>query len=520
MKFKIPDWKPKNSDQRQKMKLGARWCFAALAACLSICLPSAARTDDEDTKVKHPERFTTVKEWDLEATWSAGGEWNQLVDKTNTSAKVSFSGALSAVLSANPEESGWSLKDPGRANWSASLDSQKKIVIPDLTPFEWTWKTEDEQDRNDPPSAVLAINLKRGTFDLGGALYYSVVRTRLDDPTRKPEKQLDSVPFKAIDAVFRKTLYLPESGNDLSGSDTFPHPLGAFSELEPTLVEKGPKVPGAVPWAELHLSWTLKPHQADTRFEYRPSPSNIDQLVYTNLIVGHEVSKVPNSDLWFLHSNWEGQVYVDGKAMLQINKTVRPATVKGQYPIRRLARSWTLDDRGNILTTYDVKADSTHLPMGWIFDSNQGIQDWLDLAPMGAFNVWEHKGQLDEFLVGVVDSDPLVKGAPANTIGGSADAMAAAKAYPQDEYFEHVAGLPEFKFLYVAFLIETRPFPGHPMVYRVTYFSEGPFDLSGYIVKYQRANKPAWENYPWGGTSGWKEVVKNGETWKVVDFKP
>lgn len=501
------------------------WCLPMLVAAITFSPlgnAGAAWADDEaEIKVKHPERFTTVKEWDLTATWSAGGDWSQANDqsKLNTTAKMSFRGQATTLLSVDPDQGGWTTKEDGRPSWSASLTGEKKITNPNIKGFEWKWETKPDQGREHPPGAGLLIDLQNGTYTLAGSLYFTEVKTRLDSPTPEVEEHLDSVTLRSDDPRTGEPRRLPESGNELSGSVTRYESLGPFCDLNPQDFTEPPEISGVIPYAEVTLNWTLRPHAADTRFEYGPSASNIEALKYDNLVVGHEVGLVRGSDLWSLHSNWEGQVYVEGKAKLKIDKSARRGQagkkrVSGRYPIRRLARSWKLDDKGNFFL--QPEPSGVALPDNWIYDSRGREEDWLDLASMPLFSQWVHGGQLDEFLVGVVDDDPVVRGAPANEIQGADDALKAAKDHPQDKYFERISGLPEFKYLYVAYLIETCPFPGHPRVFRITYFSEGPFDLAQYKAKYQ-APVPTMQ-YPWGGTTGWKEVVKKGKDWKVADF--
>ncbi len=496
--------------------------FALLAGLLPLAAGMAHADDDDEIKVKHPERFTTVKEWDLTATWSAGGSWSQADDKSklNTTAKMNFQGQAATRLSVDPEQGGWTTNDNSHPSWSASLTGEKKITNPKIKGFEWQWESKPGEGQDHPPGAGLLIDLKNGTYTLAGSLYFTEVMTRVDSPTPEVEEHLDSVTLRSDDPRTGEPRRLPESGNDLSGSATLYESLGPFCDLNPKDFTEMPKIAGMIPYAEVTLNWTLRPHEADTYFEYGPSASNIEALKYDNLVVGHEVGLVRGSNLWSLHSNWEGQVYVEGKAKLTINKAghggqAGKRRVTGRYPIRRLARSWKLDAEGNFLK--QPESSSVCLPNNWIYDSRGREEDWLDLAAMPQFKDWEHKGCMDEFLVGVVDDDPVVRGAPANEIQGSDDAFKAAKQYyPQDKYFERISGLPEFKYLYVAYLIETCPFPNHPRVFRITYFSEGPFDLETYKKKYE-SPVPTMQ-YPWSGTTGWKEVVKKGKGWKVADF--
>lgn len=490
-----------------------------------------AGVGQNQVEVKNPERFTAVKEWNLSVQWDATESFNQKPPNTyfTTKASLSFSGNMQTVLKEDPDEGGWTNQQDSSPLWDASFTGEKEISAPEIKTAIWRYELSGANTTERRPSAGLSINLRKGIYILSGEICFMRLCTKMDETPPMKEEGLVSVPILEPNLKGRQEIKLPEEGNDLSGDATFPLRIGPFSDLDPDDFEGGmPQVAMSVPLAQMHVKWTLTPKMKECRFEYKTSPTDLYALKRDILCVGPEVAYDAANDFWWIHANYEGQVYVDGDPQLKIDKTsYHPLNtgrfrVTGKYPIRRLARSWTIKGDGKL---QPIKESEIHLPNSWVYDSPDSKEDWLDIPSMQMFREWSHQGVLDEFLIGVLDDHPTVFNPDVEAVRSAGGAQASAKKYfPGDKYYRRVAGLPEFHYVYVAFVIETCPFPKHPMVFRVTYFPSIPLDsLEAYKNHYQMMEPPL--DYAWHGTShdarmGWKEVVKKGKGWAVVDFTP
>lgn len=158
---------------------------------------------------------------------------------------------------------------------------------------------------------------------------------------------------------------------------------------------------------------------------------------------------------WLVHSNMSGQVLINGHVQPQ-----------SDFLIWRLARSWRLDANGKIISKHG-KATAGEFPVlerGWIFDSQNPIDDWNDNAGLPWTNdppdKWKAQGILDEFLVGVLN-------------------------------------YPEFGFIYTGFVLEMKK-----NAYRIKYKKPDSIDLKAAQEIY-KSEKPLFANPFKSRTKDW-----------------
>jgi len=209
-----------------------------------------------------------------------------------------------------------------------------------------------------------------------------------------------------------------------------------------------------------------------------PCGQQIDPHVYVQLS-NHERQEVDAGKAtvdiggWVPHSNFAGEVWMDGANKVQINPATPkcgtdPNPVTSDYLIFRMARSWQVDGNGRVVT--EGQTD-------WVEDPKKPrVQDWIDNAAIKIGipppDKWTRQGVIDEFLV-------------------------------------RVQGRPECGCIYVAFAMDIKK-----NAYRIKYSTPKRISADQWD-QYLTATGPQFP-YPFQGEEEWTYLEKNSRgEWQV-----
>jgi hypothetical protein len=229
-----------------------------------------------------------------------------------------------------------------------------------------------------------------------------------------------------------------------------------LNEIIQKMLKTAP-VPGKVTNAAGTAVYSL--NKKNLELKYGPTGTDIAAMKYQGS-VGYKGDKhvcynEQTKTSWLVHSNMSGKVLIDGDVQPQ-----------NDFLIWRLARSWRLDAKGKNISNHG-KAKPGEWPVlerGWIFDSQNPMDDWTDNAALPWTDLppdqWTALGILDEFLVGVLS-------------------------------------YPEFGFIYTAFVLEMKK-----NAYRIKYKEPESISLKRAQEIYN-STKPQFKNPFTTRRNGW-----------------